>query len=178
MKNRIIIYSLLLLLLSYWVYYLVYKWSSWDWYIWNYDNLPVMDLSNYPENIEQETKKISWDENVEFNYCDSLINYKDEKRRDFFEKEDVKLLTEKMRAFKLERNKLLPYGRFPGLLSEYCRTQDWNKFIFSAEAKVPTTLWIYDKQLDLVEPTKLNKFVFRDLANYHFITRSYWDVSL
>lgn len=173
--NRILIYSLIIVFLAYWIYYLFYKWSFSDPYINWTDNLPKMDLSNYPE--ESKEDKFLWDENIEFTHCESLVNYKDEKRIDFFEKEDVKLLTEKIRDYESERNDLLPYGRFPWLISEYCKTQDWNKFLFSAEAKVPTTLWIYDKELDLIEPTKLNNFVFRGLWKY-IPYRNYWDISL
>ena len=78
MKNRIIIYSLLLLIFSYSVYYLFYKWSFDD-----ISNItPTYELVINNENINDE--KISWDNDIEFTFCDWLYNYTNETKWDWW----------------------------------------------------------------------------------------------
>ncbi len=150
-----------------------YMFNEWKYEIIEPVNNDIFNISidNKKDNISGVIK-ISWSDDIEFTYCESLINYENN-RADFFQSEDVSLL----------RNQIDKYNGktkyFPVLVSEYCKTKDWNKYIFTANDKRPKQIWRYDKELDIFEVSELKSFVFDSIDFWvHFWRRNYWDISL
>lgn len=133
-------------------------------------------------NQNQETKTSTWEiiswpiqeleeaktynyftKNTKFTYCDWVSNY--ENKQDFYETEDVKLLFEKLNTIR-----------------EYCKTSDWNKYIFWAynDFLFPDIkIFTYDKSLDKIWITDENIYFRSYIEKWWDISpRNYWDISL
>lgn len=141
-------------------------------------------VENFDIEAFQEKQRINWSEDIKFSYCDNILKYSETSelwnRRDFFDKKDVVLLEEKMKKYNEENKGDSIYDdSFPYFISEYCKTSDWNKYIFSASDKRPYVLWIYDKQLDIIEPANFKHNIFNNISFWaRTWNRNYWDMSL
>jgi len=180
--KKILIYILIIFILYLWYYYLFVQKKD---YKTNLKVYKIEKTENKKEN-KKEKVKINWSEDIKFSYCDNILKYSETSefwnRKDFFNKEEVVLLTKKMKEYNKQNNtKSLPYENegFPYFISEYCKTSDGNKYIFSAEDKRPYVLWIYDKQLDIIEPANFKHNIFDNISFWaRTWNRNYWDTSL
>lgn len=181
----ILLYIFIIFLLYIWYYYLfapredLYT-DRTDWKTYK-----IKSIETKEENLKEKVK-IDWSENISFSYCDNILKYSETSeywnRKDFFDKEEVVLLTKRMEEYNKQNNaKSLPYENegFPYFISEYCKTSDWNKYIFSASDKRPYVLGIYDKQLDIIEPANFKHNIFDNISFWaRTWNRNYWDMSL
>lgn len=115
-----------------------------------------------------EIKKISWNDDIEFSFCDNRFNYDENSEIRFNETENVKLLQSKRD------------GKFPLFISEYCTNETVDKFIFSAWDKQPYKIGRYDAKLDIFEAAEFKYFVFPYIDHFWYShwSRNYWDISL
>ena len=102
---------------------------------WNnpYEQCEIENILDTDIDKKQEIEKINWSDDIEFSYCDNKYSETSEywNRRYFFDKEEVILLTKKMKEYNKQSNdKVLPYENegFPYFISEYCKTLDGAKY--------------------------------------------------
>lgn len=128
------------------------------------NNTLISQLLQWPVEI----KRINWDTDIEFSFCDNKFNYDESSQISFNQTENVKLLESKTGE------------DFPLFISEYCTNQTADKFIFSASDKQPEKIWRYDKNLDIFEEVEFKSFVFPWISHFWYSHRSrnYWDISL
>lgn len=161
---------------------------SWYFYLFKEREELYVDTTDYivhkiatEENIDipNQQEKISWKENIEFSYCDNILKYSETStfwdRKSFFDKEDVVLLQAKIEEYNQKsKNNLFPY-----FISEYCKNSDGTKYIFSVNDKRPLTLWIYDKEGDIIKKALFQYKVFPEISFWAWTwRRNYWDLSL
>jgi len=153
----------------------------------NSDNVQTCDWKNSLEqcSITYENhdfyNDISWDEDTNFDFCDSISKYWENSefwnRSDFLTKWDSWMLMKKIDEYNDDENN--SWNKFPIILSQYCKSEDWTKFIFSINDKVPYVLWMYDKELDIIKKSTFKYQIFPEIAFWNNIwTRYYGDISL
>lgn len=116
----------------------------------------------------EEIKKINWNDDIEFSFCDNRFNYDENSEIRFNQIENVKLLQSKRD------------DNFPLFISEYCTNETADKFIFSASDKQPYKIGRYDAKLNIFEAAEFKHFIFPYIDHFWYSrgSRNYWDISL
>lgn len=119
------------------------------------------DLS---QNIENNSAKIYWDNELFFNNCSYFedLNFELDPNLNNI----TNLMTDLVEKWKI---------------FEVCKTKDNKKYLFSFNTRFGTNIWRYDADLNIVELTKTNNCLFLWCwvnTRSWLWERNYWDISL
>jgi hypothetical protein len=135
---------------------------------WEFDDDEFYSWKNKKERVKDKIK-IYWNNNIKFTYCDSLSNYKN--KEDFYNRD---------KDFNKFNSNVSLKDFWKWEIIEYCRTNDFKKYIFVNKIYNTLEIYKYDVDLNIYELVDYKWYFDKRYIEAPFINddRDYWDISL